>query len=118
MQQNTTYINMAVLVKKPLIPVFKVAIQEEQRRVKETEGDYWFAYYDDIELAEDGSLYFDDYNRKWVDEEDFYEFIARYAKAKSYIIGYGETYGDYWKIEFNGKGNWQRFVTKWIKAED
>jgi len=111
------YVNLKV--KKQKIEEFKSKIEELKEKVRNgtlPDGN-WFWWYEDISVAEDGSIEFTDYTRKWYEEERFYNFIKDYVE-QGYIEGYGEEFGDIWRVVFDGKGHfkWQEAVFQDVKG--
>ena len=67
----------------------------------------WFGYYWDISVDEDnGYILFDDYLRKWYEDEKFYNWLLKFKpKGIIYLVGESMDYaavvafdGDKWEI--------------------
>ena len=104
MGYNTNII-VDVEVKEDKIEEFRKAIEEQLKQL-EADGNHWFGYYADIEVEDDGRIVFEDYWRKFYEEDAFAEWLAPYV-AEGHIWCYGEEPGDVWAIHFDGKGNYR-----------
>jgi|GEM_PF-3663436 len=103
-----TQICINLRVKREKIDEFRSRINELKEKINDgtLPLDHWFWWYEDIIVAEDGKIEFVDYNRKWYDGEEFYNFIKDYVE-QGFIEGYGEEFGDMWRVDFDGKGNFE-----------
>ncbi|MFC1588444.1 hypothetical protein ACFL54_09045 [Planctomycetota bacterium] len=106
-----TMIEVNIRIKKDKVNAFRKAKQKLT-----TDDLKWFAYFDDISIKEDRNVEFDEYSRKWYEADNFYDFIKDFVE-KGYIEGQGEDFGDYWRIAFDGKGNWKRQIAQFDEAE-
>lgn len=65
----------------------------------------WFIPYRDLEMGTNGKLIIDDGLHKWSNPEYLYDFLKDYVNAGT-ITGWGEYFGDSWRIRFDGLGRW------------
>lgn len=97
------------------VQIDKTKIDEFHREVKkikdavekdEDSPEGWFSYYWDISVDDNsGSILFDEYYRKWYEEEKFYDWLLRF-KPKGIIFLVGESMdssvvifdGDRWEM--------------------
>lgn len=70
----------------------------------------WWKHYADLKIDEEGYIVFEDYSRKWYEDDNFYDFLAPYVGKESYVIGQGEDFRDYWRIVFDGEGKYHQEI--------
>lgn len=76
-------------------------------------GEGWAECYDDLSMSADRSLTFNDNAKRLYDEEPFYDFLKNFVEEGK-IDGWGDDPGDYWRIYFDGQGNWKRQVPVFV----
>jgi len=109
-----TTISVDLAVKEEKIEAFYRKL-EEMRSVTDPVKQ-WFRCYSDLTVDENGAIQFEDNYRKWYGEEEFYNFVKEYVTSGE-IVGYGDEFEDYWKIVFDGNGNWKRQIPKFVDED-
>lgn len=108
-----TTIEIDLKIKKEKIDEFNAKWQEELVR----EGkDKRIGYYEDLSVAGDCGIEFEEYSRKWYESECFYGFIKDYVEA-GFIQGHGEEFGDVWKVVFDGQGSYSESEVVFMNLE-
>ena len=109
-----TTVALNLVVKEEKIEAFNCRIEE--MKIATDLSSKWFHRYDDLTLNPEGVIQFEDYYRKWYDDEEFYNFVKEYVKSGE-IVGYGDEFEDYWKIVFDGNENWKRQIPVFVDEE-
>ncbi|MBI4447184.1 MAG: hypothetical protein HY645_14915 [Acidobacteria bacterium] len=103
-----TSVGICLSAKKEKIAELRSRV-EELRSACQNDENHWFWYYDDVEIRDDGAIEFAEYDRKWYEEEQFYELLSPFV-MQGYIEGQGEEFGDVWRVCFDGRGGFKRQV--------
>lgn len=106
-----TTVALNLTVKKEKIEDFQQRL-EEIRTASDPES-HWFRHYTDLAVNENGALKLGDNYRKWYDGDRFNDFVKEFVTGGD-ITGYGDEFSDYWRIAFDGQGNWKAQIPVFV----
>lgn len=109
-------IEMDVTIKPDKVEKFEKELKS-LKEISAKERSHWFDWFNDIEIDDKGTLTLTEYNRKWYDPENLYDFLKDYVEDGSFIQGQGEEFGDIWRVIFK-RGKYKEQVMGWKDADN